>query len=120
MNFDDRRGPSGLTRRSSWDFGREKEQARQEPSAASVTMARVPQAWWFVDTKKEHLAVDEARKLHIPVIGSSTPTATRTKVDWPIPGNADAIRSVGLTHPRDRRRRPPPVSCRRSAVGPDG
>jgi small subunit ribosomal protein S2 len=59
-------------------------------------MARTPQAVWIVDTKKEHLAVDEARKLHIPVIGILDTNCDPDEVDWPIPGNDDAIRSVGL------------------------
>ena len=59
-------------------------------------MARVPQAVWIVDTKKEHLAVDEARKLRIPVIGILDTNCDPDEVDFPIPGNDDAIRSVAL------------------------
>ena len=51
-------------------------------------------AIWVVDTNKEHLAVAEAIKLNIPIIAILTPTATRTLVDYPIPGSDDAIRSA--------------------------
>jgi small subunit ribosomal protein S2 len=59
-------------------------------------MGRVPAAVWIVDTKKEHLAVDEARKLKLPIIGILDTNCDPDEVDFPIPGNDDAIRSVGL------------------------
>ena len=51
---------------------------------------------WIVDTKKEHLAVDEARKLRIPIIGILDTNCDPDEVDFAIPGNDDAIRSVSL------------------------
>ena len=59
-------------------------------------MARVPSAVWIVDTKKEHLAVDEARKLGIPVVAILDTNCDPDEVDYKIPGNDDAIRSVTL------------------------
>src|SRR5690606_9519286 len=59
-------------------------------------MHRLPTAVWIVDTKKEHLAVDEARKLGIPVIAILDTNCDPDEVDYPIPGNDDAIRSVAL------------------------
>ena len=59
-------------------------------------MHRVPQAVWVVDTNKEHLAIDEARKLHIPIVGILDTNCDPDHVDFPIPGNDDAIRSVAL------------------------
>ncbi|GAA3547370.1 30S ribosomal protein S2 [Aeromicrobium flavum] len=59
-------------------------------------MGRVPNAVWIVDTKKEHLAVDEARKLNIPIVAILDTNCDPDDVDYPIPGNDDAIRSVGL------------------------
>ena len=59
-------------------------------------MARVPSAVWIVDTKKEHLAVDEARKLGLPVIAILDTNCDPDEVDYKIPGNDDAIRSVTL------------------------
>jgi small subunit ribosomal protein S2 len=49
-----------------------------------------------VDTKKEHIAVDEARKLGIPVIAVLDTNCDPDEVDFPIPGNDDAIRSASL------------------------
>ena len=59
-------------------------------------MSRVPSALWVVDTKKEHIAVSEARKLGIPVIAILDTNCDPDEVQYPIPGNDDAIRSVAL------------------------
>ncbi len=59
-------------------------------------MSRVPGAVWIVDTKKEHIAVGEARKLNIPVVAVLDTNCDPDEVDFPIPGNDDAIRSAGL------------------------
>ncbi len=59
-------------------------------------MARVPSAVWIVDTNKEHIAVGEARKLNIPVIAILDTNCDPDLVDYPIPGNDDAIRSAAL------------------------
>ncbi|MHA3724369.1 30S ribosomal protein S2 [Leucobacter sp. HY1910] len=59
-------------------------------------MGKTPSAIWVVDTKKEHLAIDEAAKLGIPVIGILDTNCDPDEVAYPIPGNDDAIRSVAL------------------------
>ena len=59
-------------------------------------MSRTPSAVWIVDTNKEHLAVEEARKLRIPIIAILDSNCDPDLVDYPIPGNDDAIRAVGL------------------------
>jgi small subunit ribosomal protein S2 len=59
-------------------------------------MGRVPSAVWVVDTKKEHIAVGEARKLNIPVVAILDTNCDPDEITYPIPGNDDAIRSVGL------------------------
>ncbi|MEO5653809.1 MAG: 30S ribosomal protein S2, partial [Marmoricola sp.] len=59
-------------------------------------MSRTPSAVWIVDTNKEHLAVEEARKLKIPIIAILDSNCDPDLVDFPIPGNDDAIRAVGL------------------------
>jgi small subunit ribosomal protein S2 len=59
-------------------------------------MSRVPSAVWIVDTKKEHIAVDEARKLNIPVVAILDTNCDPDEVDYKIPGNDDAIRSAAL------------------------
>ncbi|MGO4594107.1 30S ribosomal protein S2 [Leifsonia sp. 2TAF2] len=59
-------------------------------------LGKTPSALWVVDTKKEHLAIDEAKKLGIPVIGILDTNCDPDEVQYPIPGNDDAIRSVTL------------------------
>jgi small subunit ribosomal protein S2 len=59
-------------------------------------MERVPDALFVIDTKKEHIAIKEARKLGIPIIGVIDTNADPDEVDYPIPGNDDAIRSCAL------------------------
>jgi small subunit ribosomal protein S2 len=59
-------------------------------------LTKTPSAVWIVDTKKEHLAIDEAHKLGIPVIAILDTNCDPDDVQYPIPGNDDAIRSVGL------------------------
>ncbi|WP_167041652.1 30S ribosomal protein S2 [Salinibacterium sp. ZJ454] len=59
-------------------------------------LTKTPSALWVVDTKKEHLAIDEAIKLGIPVIGILDTNCDPDEVQYPIPGNDDAIRSVSL------------------------
>lgn len=59
-------------------------------------MQKVPSAIWVVDTNKEHLAVSEAIKLGIPVIAILDTNCDPDQVNYPIPGNDDAIRSAAL------------------------
>jgi small subunit ribosomal protein S2 len=59
-------------------------------------MTKLPSAIWVIDTKKEHLAVQEAKKLGIPVIAVLDTNCDPDEVDFKIPGNDDAIRSIGL------------------------
>ena len=59
-------------------------------------MVKIPSAVWIVDTNKEHIAVDEARKLNIPVVAILDSNCDPDDVQFPIPGNDDAIRSVAL------------------------
>ena len=59
-------------------------------------MSRLPDAIFVVDTKKEKIAVDEARKLKIPVIGIVDTNCDPDEVDFVIPGNDDALRSIRL------------------------
>jgi len=59
-------------------------------------MTRPPAAIWVVDTRKEHIAVTEARKLGIPVVAILDTNCDPDEVDYPIPGNDDAIRAGSL------------------------
>jgi small subunit ribosomal protein S2 len=94
LDFDDVAG-SGLTKKEL--LMRKREKDKLEKTLGGVrTMSRVPSAVWIVDTKKEHLAVKEARKLGIPVIAILDTNCDPDEVDFPIPGNDDAIRAVTL------------------------
>ncbi|NUO90064.1 MAG: 30S ribosomal protein S2 [Dermatophilaceae bacterium] len=94
LNFDDVAG-SGYTKKELLILKREKD--KLEKTLGGIrTMAKVPSAVWIVDTKKEHLAVDEARKLGLPVIAILDTNCDPDEVDYKIPGNDDAIRSVTL------------------------
>jgi small subunit ribosomal protein S2 len=59
-------------------------------------MSRLPDALFIVDTRNEQIAVDEARKLKIPVIGVVDTNCDPDQVDYVIPGNDDALRSIRL------------------------
>jgi small subunit ribosomal protein S2 len=59
-------------------------------------LERLPDAIFVIDTKKEHIAVTEARKLGLPVIAIVDTNCDPDEVDYIIPGNDDAIRSVSL------------------------
>ena len=59
-------------------------------------MGRLPDAVFVVDTRREKIAVDEARKLKIPVIGLVDTNCDPDDVDFVIPGNDDALRSIRL------------------------
>ncbi|TCO40136.1 small subunit ribosomal protein S2 [Kribbella antiqua] len=94
IDFDDVAG-SGVTKKELLQKRREHDKLLKTLGGIR-DMARVPAAVWIVDTKKEHLAVDEARKLKLPIIGILDTNCDPDEVDFPIPGNDDAIRSVGL------------------------
>jgi ribosomal protein S2, bacterial type len=94
VDYDDVAG-SGRTKKELLVMKREKD--KLERSLGGIRdMAKVPSAVWVVDTKKEHLAVTEARKLNIPVIAILDTNCDPDEVDYKIPGNDDAIRSVTL------------------------
>lgn len=94
LNFDDVAG-SGYTKKELLILRREKD--KLEKTLGGIRdMAKVPSAVWIVDTKKEHLAVDEAKKLGLPVIAILDTNCDPDEVDYKIPGNDDAIRSVTL------------------------
>ncbi len=59
-------------------------------------MKKAPAALFVVDPKKEHIAIAEAKKLGIPVVAIVDTNCDPDEVDYPIPGNDDAIRAVKL------------------------
>ena len=94
IDFDDVAG-SGLTKKELLVLRREKDKLAKTLGGIR-DMAKVPSAVWIVDTNKEHLAVDEARKLGIPIVAILDTNCDPDQVDYPIPGNDDAIRAVQL------------------------
>jgi small subunit ribosomal protein S2 len=81
------------TKKEALHLSREKEKLERTLGGIR-NMQKLPSAVWVVDTKKEHIAVAEARKLKIPVIAILDTNCDPDEVDYPIPGNDDAIRSV--------------------------
>ncbi len=94
VDFDNVAG-SGRTKKELLHMKRERDKL-DKTLGGIRDMARTPAAVWIVDTKKEHLAVEEARKLRIPIIGILDTNCDPDEVDFPIPGNDDAIRAVSL------------------------
>ena len=94
LNFDDP-AASGFTKKELLIKKRELDKLHKSLGGIR-NLAKTPSALWVVDTKKEHLAIDEAKKLGIPVIGILDTNCDPDEVQYPIPGNDDAIRSVSL------------------------
>ncbi|MGY1832847.1 30S ribosomal protein S2 [Geodermatophilus sp. SYSU D01180] len=86
---------AGLSKKEQLGLTREK--AKLERSLGGIRdMQKVPSAIWIVDTKKEHIAVGEARKLGIPVVAILDTNCDPDEVDYKIPGNDDAIRAINV------------------------
>jgi len=94
IDFDDVAG-SAYTKKELLIMRREKDKLAKTLGGIR-DMTRTPSAVWIVDTNKEHLAVDEARKLGIPIVAILDTNCDPDVVDYPIPGNDDAIRAVQL------------------------
>ncbi|GAB2880544.1 30S ribosomal protein S2 [Nocardioides pacificus] len=94
LDFDNVAG-SGRTKKELLQMKRERDKL-DKTLGGIREMGRTPNAVWIVDTNKEHLAVEEARKLRIPIIAILDSNCDPDLVDFPIPGNDDAIRAVGL------------------------
>jgi small subunit ribosomal protein S2 len=75
--------------------GREREKL-QKILTGVKDMARVPGALFVVDIRREHIAIKEAKKLHIPVIAIVDTNCDPDLVDFPIPANDDALKSIDL------------------------
>ncbi|HEX6450327.1 MAG TPA: 30S ribosomal protein S2 [Trebonia sp.] len=86
---------SGMTKKELLHLKRERDKLDRTLGGIR-DMSKVPSAVWVVDTKKEHIAVSEAKKLGIPVVAILDTNCDPDEVTYPIPGNDDAIRSVAL------------------------
>ncbi|MDR7329598.1 30S ribosomal protein S2 [Corynebacterium guangdongense] len=78
----------------------DRERVKLERTLGGISdMTKVPSAMWVIDTNKEHIAIAEAHKLNIPVVAVLDTNCDPDVVNFPIPGNDDAIRSNKiLTH----------------------
>jgi small subunit ribosomal protein S2 len=75
----------------------EKERAKLEKALSGIKeMDRLPAALLVIDPQKEHIAVAEANKLNIPVVAVVDTNCDPDPIDYPIPGNDDAIRAIKL------------------------
>ncbi|MDU6479548.1 MAG: 30S ribosomal protein S2, partial [Corynebacterium kroppenstedtii] len=88
-------GYEGRTKKEVLMLTRERQKLERVLGGIS-DMNKVPSAIWIVDTNKEHIAVSEAQKLNIPVVAILDTNCDPDVVDYPIPGNDDAIRSAAL------------------------
>jgi len=81
-------------------MGYEKEREKLEKVLGGIReMTRLPGAIFIVDTKKEAIAVAEAKKLDIPIFAIVDTNSDPDEVDYPIPGNDDAFKSINvITH----------------------
>lgn len=83
------------TKKEQLEFDREIE--RLQPMVGGIEdMPKLPDAVFIVDVKDEKTAVREARRMHIPIIAITDTNVDPRLVDYPIPGNDDAIKSLDL------------------------
>ncbi len=85
----------GLTKKEILEITRD--QVKLERALGGIKeMGGLPDILFIIDTNKEKLAVEEANKLHIPVVAILDSNSDPTGVTFPIPGNDDAIRAITL------------------------
>ena len=85
----------GFTKKELLKFGKEKEKL-QRSLGGIAEMKKTPDLIFIIDTNNESLAVAEAKKLKIPIIAVLDTNSDPTGIDYPIPGNDDARRSINL------------------------
>jgi len=85
----------GFTKKELLKFGKEKEKL-QRSLGGIAEMKKTPDLIFIIDTNIESLAVAEAKKLKIPIIAVLDTNSDPTGIDYPIPGNDDARRSINL------------------------
>jgi len=78
-------------------IGLERERAKLESALVGIkNLDRLPSAVFIIDPKKEKIAVEEAQRLAIPIVAIVDTNCDPTGIDYPVPGNDDAIRAVRL------------------------
>ena len=85
----------GFTKKEILKFGKEREKLKRSLGGISE-MKKTPDLIFVIDTNIESLAVAEAKKLGIPIIAVLDTNSDPTDIDFPIPGNDDARRSINL------------------------
>lgn len=85
----------GFTKKEILKFGKEKEKLNRSLGGISE-MKKTPDLIFIIDTNIESLAVAEAKKLKIPIVAVLDTNSDPTDIDFPIPGNDDARRSINL------------------------
>ena len=85
----------GFTKKEILKFGKEKEKL-QRSLGGIVEMKKTPNLIFIIDTNIESLAVAESKKLGIPIIAILDTNSDPTGIEFPIPGNDDARRSINL------------------------
>jgi small subunit ribosomal protein S2 len=87
-----------------WDLMSKKEQSKLEKVYRKLqknlgglkTMSALPGAVFIIDSSKETIAIAEARKMHIPIVAVVDTNGNPEDIDYPIPGNDDAVRAIEL------------------------
>ena len=85
----------GFTKKEILKFGKEREKLNRSLGGI-VEMKKTPDLIFVIDTNVESLAIAEAKKLGIPIIAVLDTNSDPTGIDFPIPGNDDARRSINL------------------------
>ncbi|MET4699367.1 small subunit ribosomal protein S2 [Constrictibacter sp. MBR-5] len=88
-------GTTGLTKKETLNLTRERDKLEQTLGGIK-DMADLPDLIFIVDTNKEHIAVEEANTLRIPVVAILDSNSDPRGITYPVPGNDDAIRAVSL------------------------
>jgi small subunit ribosomal protein S2 len=88
-------GGKGLTKKETLNLTRERDKLERALGGIK-DMGGLPDIMFIIDTNKEHLAINEARKLNIPVAAVLDSNSSPKGIDYPIPGNDDAIRAINL------------------------
>ncbi len=96
-NLDERlsKENTGFTKKEILKFGKERDKL-QRSLGGIAEMKKIPNLIFIIDTNIESLAVNEAKKLGIPIIAILDTNSDPTGIDFPIPGNDDARRSINL------------------------
>ena len=93
--FDSEDGVAGLTKKEQLMLTRERDKLERALGGIK-DMGGVPDLMFVIDTNKEGIAIQEAKKLGIPVIAILDTNCDPDSIDMPIPGNDDASRAIGL------------------------